>query len=42
MLMFFTSGTTGFPKAAVQCYKYPLGHFITASTGTAWTRRACT
>ena len=30
MLMFFTSGTTGFPKAAVQCYKYPLGHFITA------------
>ena len=30
MLMFFTSGTTGFPKAAVQCYKYPLGHFVTA------------
>ena len=30
MLMFFTSGTTGFPKAAVQCYKDPLGHFITA------------
>ena len=30
MLMFFTSGTTGYPKAAVQCYKYPLGHFITA------------
>ena len=30
MLMFFTSGTTGLPKAAVQCYKYPLGHFITA------------
>ncbi len=30
MLMFFTSGTTGFPKAATQCYKYPLGHFITA------------
>ncbi len=30
MLMFFTSGTTGFPKAAVQCCKYPLGHFITA------------
>ena len=30
MLMFFTSGTTGFPKAAVQCFKYPLGHFITA------------
>ena len=30
MLMFFTSGTTGFPKAAAQCYKYPLGHFVTA------------
>ena len=30
MLMFFTSGTTGFPKAATQCYKYPLGHFVTA------------
>ena len=30
MLMFFTSGTTGFPKAAVQCFKYPLGHFVTA------------
>ncbi len=30
MLMFFTSGTTGYPKAAIQCYKYPLGHFITA------------
>ncbi len=30
MLMFFTSGTTGFPKAAAHCYKYPLGHFITA------------
>jgi len=30
MLMFFTSGTTGFPKAAQHCCKYPLGHFITA------------
>ena len=30
MLMFFTSGTTGFPKAAAQCCKYPLGHFVTA------------
>ena len=30
MLMFFTSGTTGYPKAAVQNFKYPLGHFITA------------
>ncbi len=30
MLMFFTSGTTGYPKAATHCYKYPLGHFITA------------
>ena len=30
MLMFFTSGTTGYPKAAVHTYKYPLGHYITA------------
>ena len=30
MLMYFTSGTTGHPKAALHNYKYPLGHFITA------------
>ncbi|MBP1573338.1 MAG: AMP-binding protein [Oscillospiraceae bacterium] len=30
MLMFFTSGTTGYPKIAVHNFKYPLGHFITA------------
>ena len=30
MLMYFTSGTTGNPKLAMHCYKYPLGHFITA------------
>jgi len=30
MLMYFTSGTTGNPKIATHCYKYPLGHFITA------------
>ena len=30
MLMFFTSGTTGYPKIACHSYKYPLGHFITA------------
>jgi len=30
MLMFFTSGTTGYPKIAAHCHKYPLGHFITA------------
>ena len=30
MLMFFTSGTTGYPKIAQHNYKYPLGHFITA------------
>ena len=30
MLMFFTSGTTGYPKVAVHNYKYPLGHYITA------------
>ncbi len=30
MLMFFTSGTSGYPKIAVHNYKYPLGHFHTA------------
>ena len=30
MIMFFTSGTTGYPKIAMHTYKYPLGHFITA------------
>lgn len=30
MLMFFTSGTTGYPKIATHSYKYPLGHYITA------------
>ena len=30
MLMFFTSGTSGYPKMALHNYKYPLGHFHTA------------
>lgn len=30
MLMFFTSGTSGYPKIAAHNYKYPLGHFITS------------
>ena len=30
MLMFFTSGTTGYPKIAAHNFKYPLGHFPTA------------
>ena len=30
MLMFFTSGTSGYPKLDAHNYKYPLGHFITA------------
>ena len=30
MLMYFTSGTTGYPNAAYHCYTYPLGHFVTA------------
>ena len=30
MLMYFTSGTTGYPKIAMHSHKYALGHFITA------------
>ena len=30
MLMFFTSGTSGYPKIAAHSHRYPLGHFITA------------
>ena len=29
-VMFFTSGTTGYPKIATHSHKYALGHFITA------------
>ncbi len=30
MLMFFTSGTTGYPKIASHSYTYALGHYMTA------------
>ncbi len=30
MIMYFTSGTSGYPKIAVHSYKYALGHFHTA------------
>ena len=30
MLMFFTSGTTSYPKMTSHSFKYPLGHYITA------------
>ena len=30
MLMFFTSGTTGYPKIAAHNYKYALGHYVTS------------
>lgn len=30
MLMFFTSGTTGYPKIATHSCKYALGHYVTA------------
>ena len=30
MLMFFTSGTTGYPKMALHSHLYGLGHFVTA------------
>ena len=30
MLMFFTSGTTSYPKMALHSYTYALGHYVTA------------
>ena len=30
MLMFFTSGTTGYPKTVMHTFTYPLGHIVTA------------
>ena len=30
MLMYFTSGTSGYPKIAAHSFRYPLGHFHTA------------
>ncbi len=30
MLMFFTSGTTGYPKIVTHSYRYALGHYMTA------------
>ena len=30
MLMFFTSGTTSYPKITAHNYRYPLGHYVTA------------
>jgi acetyl-CoA synthetase len=30
MLMYFTSGTTGYPKMAAHSFTYPLGHIVTA------------
>ncbi len=30
MLMYFTSGTTGYPKIAAHAYTYALGHYMTA------------
>ena len=30
MVMFFTSGTTGYPKMALHSYMYAIGHITTA------------
>ena len=30
MIMFFTSGTTSYPKMTTHSFKYPLGHYVTA------------
>lgn len=29
-IMFFTSGTTSYPKITTHNFKYPLGHYVTA------------
>ncbi len=42
MLMFFTSGTTGYPKIAEHNYKYALGHYITAKYWHNVNPRVCT
>ena len=31
MVMYFTSGTTGYPKGVIHDYTYPLGHIVTAA-----------
>ena len=31
MVMYFTSGTTGYPKGVIHDYSYPLGHIVTAA-----------
>lgn len=41
-LMYFTSGTTGEPKMVAHDFTYPLGHIVTGSFGTIWTRTVFT
>ena len=41
MLMFFSSGTTGYPKIVQHSYKYALGHFVTAPSPRPAGARPC-
>lgn len=43
MIMYFTSGTTGYPKAVIHDFTYALAHIVTGRpTGRTSRRAGCT